>query len=73
MSLTVARPFLAGGRRGSVVRPGGELALWEWGSGPTVVLVHGGAPADVRIFSDIFAETLAVGRTVEFLAEGRAA
>jgi pimeloyl-ACP methyl ester carboxylesterase len=33
--------FLASGRRSSVRWEGGELAVWEWGQGPTVVLVHG--------------------------------
>ena len=33
--------FLAAGRRSTTRWEGGELAVWEWGIGPTVVLVHG--------------------------------
>jgi len=33
--------FLATGRRFTVVSEAQELAAWEWGRGPTVVLVHG--------------------------------
>ncbi len=33
--------FLASGRRSSIRWEGGELAVWEWGQGPLVVLVHG--------------------------------
>jgi len=33
--------FLDTGRRFTVRCDGQELAVWEWGSGPTVVLVHG--------------------------------
>jgi Lysophospholipase len=33
--------FLASGRRFTVVSEAQELAAWEWGQGPTVVLVHG--------------------------------
>jgi pimeloyl-ACP methyl ester carboxylesterase len=33
--------FLASGRRFTVQVDGRELAAWEWGAGPTVVLVHG--------------------------------
>ena len=40
-----ARPgeeaFLASGRRSSARWEGGELAVWEWGHGPSVLLVHG--------------------------------
>src|SRR6188472_1774730 len=39
-----ARPgeeaFLASGRRSSARWEGGELAVWEWGHGPSVLLVH---------------------------------
>ena len=33
--------FLASGRRFTVQGEGEDLAAWEWGAGPTVVLVHG--------------------------------
>lgn len=33
--------FLAGGQHSAVRWEGGDLAVWEWGAGPTVVLVHG--------------------------------
>jgi pimeloyl-ACP methyl ester carboxylesterase len=33
--------FLASGRRSSARWEGGELAVWEWGHGPSVLLVHG--------------------------------
>jgi len=33
--------FLASGRRFDVVAEGQRLAAWEWGAGPTVILVHG--------------------------------
>jgi pimeloyl-ACP methyl ester carboxylesterase len=33
--------FLASGRRFTVQGEGQDLAVWEWGAGPTVVLVHG--------------------------------
>ncbi|MEP6688084.1 MAG: alpha/beta fold hydrolase [Gemmatimonadales bacterium] len=33
--------FLASGRQFTVPSGGESLAAWEWGSGPTVVLVHG--------------------------------
>jgi pimeloyl-ACP methyl ester carboxylesterase len=33
--------YLATGRRFTVRSEGQELAAWEWGEGPTVVLVHG--------------------------------
>ena len=33
--------FLETGRRFSVVSEAQELAAWEWGQGPTIVLVHG--------------------------------
>lgn len=33
--------FLASGRRFNVRSEGQTLAAWEWGAGPTVVLVHG--------------------------------
>jgi pimeloyl-ACP methyl ester carboxylesterase len=33
--------FLASGRRFTVRCGGQELAAWEWGAGPTVILVHG--------------------------------
>jgi pimeloyl-ACP methyl ester carboxylesterase len=33
--------FLATGRAFTVVSEGQELAAWEWGQGPTVILVHG--------------------------------
>jgi pimeloyl-ACP methyl ester carboxylesterase len=33
--------FLASGRRFGVRSEGQELVAWEWGAGPTVVLVHG--------------------------------
>ncbi len=33
--------YLATGRRFAVRSDGQELAAWEWGEGPTVVLVHG--------------------------------
>jgi pimeloyl-ACP methyl ester carboxylesterase len=33
--------FLASGRRFDVVAQGQRLAAWEWGEGPTVILVHG--------------------------------
>jgi pimeloyl-ACP methyl ester carboxylesterase len=38
---TADEEFLATGRRFSVVSEAQELAAWEWGQGPTVVLVHG--------------------------------
>ena len=38
---TADEAFLATGRRFSVVSEAQELAAWEWGQGPTVVLVHG--------------------------------
>jgi pimeloyl-ACP methyl ester carboxylesterase len=33
--------FLATGRGFSVTCDGQELAAWEWGAGPTIILVHG--------------------------------
>ena len=33
--------FLAEGRRYTLVKGGQEIAAWEWGSGPLVLLVHG--------------------------------
>jgi pimeloyl-ACP methyl ester carboxylesterase len=33
--------FLAQGKRGTIRWEGGDLAVWEWGMGPAMVLVHG--------------------------------
>ena len=33
--------FLATGRPFAVPHGGAELSAWEWGAGPTVILVHG--------------------------------
>ena len=41
--------FMAGGRRSTAPWEGGELAVWEWGVGPTVVLVHGWGSRAARL------------------------
>ena len=38
---TADEEFLTRGRRFAVQSEGQELAAWEWGTGPTVLLVHG--------------------------------
>jgi pimeloyl-ACP methyl ester carboxylesterase len=41
--------FLASGTRRTLRWQGGDLAAWEWGSGPTVVLVHGWGSRAARL------------------------
>jgi pimeloyl-ACP methyl ester carboxylesterase len=41
--------FLAGGQRSTVGWEGGDLAVWQWGAGPTVVLVHGWGSRAARL------------------------
>jgi pimeloyl-ACP methyl ester carboxylesterase len=36
-----AQAILASGQRFAIPSPRGELAAWRWGSGPTVLLLHG--------------------------------
>ena len=41
--------FLASGHRSTIRWEGGDLAVWEWGNGPTVVLVHGWGSRAARL------------------------
>src|SRR4051812_26998235 len=57
---TADEEFLARGRRFTVRNEGQELATWEWGTGPTVLLVHGWGSRAGR-FSALAAALVAAG------------
>lgn len=65
--------FLATGSRSSVRSDGHDLAVWQWGEGPTVILVHGWGGRAGR-FSALAAALVAAGfRVVLFDAPAHGA